>query len=118
MAVKVETAAKAGMAIMVETEAMVDKMEKMEVVEVVVEAEEEEVPSSLTPSILADNGTQGGKVMTGTAKIPDSLKGQVYAIVTNSNETVNDENTVAGPAVLIWDYNSAGNVTRQIAPAQ
>ncbi|KAJ7180923.1 ferritin-like domain-containing protein [Mycena filopes] len=42
--------------------------------------------------------------------IPMDLRGQVYAVVTTSNGTVADGNTIAGPAILLLEFNSAGKL--------
>ncbi|KAJ7023294.1 ferritin-like domain-containing protein [Mycena alexandri] len=42
--------------------------------------------------------------------IPADLVGQVYAVVTTSNDTVADGNTIAGPAILLLEFNSAGKL--------
>ncbi|KAJ7180890.1 ferritin-like domain-containing protein [Mycena filopes] len=43
--------------------------------------------------------------------IPKDLLGQIYAVVTTSNGTVADSNTIAGPAILLLEFNSAGKPT-------
>ncbi|KAJ7696462.1 ferritin-like domain-containing protein [Mycena rosella] len=42
--------------------------------------------------------------------IPGTLRGQVYAVVTTSASAVNDANTIAGPAILRFDFDSVGNL--------
>jgi hypothetical protein len=42
--------------------------------------------------------------------IPEDLRGQVYAVVTTSDSAVDDTNTVAGPAILLLEFNSAGKL--------
>ncbi|KAF7338580.1 Protein rds1 [Mycena venus] len=42
--------------------------------------------------------------------LPKDLRGQVYAVVTTSNSAVNGSNTVAGPAILLFEFNSAGKL--------
>ena len=47
--------------------------------------------------------------VTGEVSIPSGLKGYVFALVTTqSNGTVSDENTVAGPAILNFPYDVTG----------
>jgi len=47
--------------------------------------------------------------VTGEVSIPSGLKGYVFALVTTqTNGTVSDENTVAGPAILNFPYDSTG----------
>ncbi|KAJ7698942.1 ferritin-like domain-containing protein [Mycena rosella] len=48
---------------------------------------------------------EGGKVV-----IPDDLRGQVYAVVTTNNTAVDDGNIIAGPAILLLEFNSAGKL--------
>ncbi|TDL22936.1 hypothetical protein BD410DRAFT_839259 [Rickenella mellea] len=59
--------------------------------------------SGLTQTVVALNG--------GSATIPSALDGAgtVYIVVTNANATVTDENTVAGPAILMFP-----NVTTKV----
>jgi len=42
--------------------------------------------------------------------IPADLKGTVYAVVTTNGTTADDTNIVAGPAVLSFPFNSAGEL--------
>ncbi|KAJ7087718.1 ferritin-like domain-containing protein [Mycena crocata] len=46
----------------------------------------------------------------GKVTIPEDLRGQVYAVVTTSDSAVNDGNTIAGPAILLLMFNSAGKL--------
>ncbi|KAJ7091502.1 ferritin-like domain-containing protein [Mycena belliarum] len=46
----------------------------------------------------------------GKVVIPDDLRGQVYAVVTTSASAIDDRNTVAGPAILLLEFNSAGKL--------
>lgn len=39
-----------------------------------------------------------------TVKVPEGLTGTVYAIVIGSNATVTDAITIAGPAILSYDF--------------
>ncbi|KAJ6568420.1 ferritin-like domain-containing protein [Mycena vulgaris] len=50
------------------------------------------------------------KLEDGKVVIPDDLRGQVYAVVTTSDSEVNDANTIAGPAILLLEFNSAGKL--------
>lgn len=45
----------------------------------------------------------------GEAMVPEGLIGTVFAIVTNDESKATDEATVAGPAVLMFPYDSRGN---------
>ncbi|KAL1746463.1 ferritin-like domain-containing protein [Schizophyllum fasciatum] len=47
-------------------------------------------------------------VTNGKVSIPAGLNGTVYAVLTNSNTTATDENTLAGPAILNFAFNSRG----------
>ncbi|KAJ7491887.1 ferritin-like domain-containing protein [Mycena latifolia] len=47
----------------------------------------------------------GGKVV-----IPADVRGQVYVVVTTSESAVNDGNTIAGPAILLLEFDSAGKI--------
>ncbi|KAJ6581852.1 ferritin-like domain-containing protein, partial [Mycena capillaripes] len=49
------------------------------------------------------------KLENGKVVIPKDLRGQVYAVVTTSDSAISDGNTVAGPAILLLEYDSAGN---------
>lgn len=42
----------------------------------------------------------------GSATIPDGLQGTVYAIVTNNSTGVADADTVAGPAIMSFPFDS------------
>ncbi|KAJ7509865.1 ferritin-like domain-containing protein [Mycena galericulata] len=42
--------------------------------------------------------------------IPMDLRGTVYTVVTTSNGTVSDGNTIAGPLILLLEFNSAGKL--------
>jgi hypothetical protein len=43
--------------------------------------------------------------------IPTDLRGQVYAVVTTNGTAVDGTNTVAGPAILVFEFDSAGKLT-------
>jgi hypothetical protein len=45
-----------------------------------------------------------------TVMVPDGLMGTSYVIVTNDNSKVDGTVTVAGPAIVMFGYNSAGKV--------
>ncbi|KAJ6484966.1 ferritin-like domain-containing protein [Mycena vulgaris] len=47
----------------------------------------------------------GGKVV-----IPADLRGQVYAVVTTNGTSVSDGNTIAGPAILLLEFDSRGKI--------
>jgi hypothetical protein len=57
------------------------------------------------------NRTASANPTVGTALVPQDLRGQVYAVVTNNGTQVTDQTIVAGPTVLFFDFNSGGNVT-------
>ncbi|KAF8185020.1 ferritin-like domain-containing protein [Mycena galopus ATCC 62051] len=42
--------------------------------------------------------------------LPSDLRGQVYGVVTTSNGSVSDANIIAGPAIFLIEFDSAGNV--------
>lgn len=46
-----------------------------------------------------------------TAVLPENLQGTVYALITNTNETVSDADTVAGVAILEFPFDSQFNST-------
>ncbi|ESK93826.1 hypothetical protein Moror_13076 [Moniliophthora roreri MCA 2997] len=48
-----------------------------------------------------------------TAKIPDGLKGTLFAFVSKAKDKADDENVVAGPALIMWPYDSEGNLIAQ-----
>jgi hypothetical protein len=52
-------------------------------------------------------------VKDGKVVIPGDLKGTVYGIVTTSSTKVDDSNTVAGPAILSFPFDSNGNLVNQ-----
>ncbi|KAJ7504146.1 ferritin-like domain-containing protein [Mycena galericulata] len=42
--------------------------------------------------------------------IPKDLRGQVYTVVTTSNGTVSDGNTIAGPLILLLEFDASGKL--------
>ncbi|KAG8723211.1 hypothetical protein FRC09_004245 [Ceratobasidium sp. 395] len=50
--------------------------------------------------------TEFSPVQDGKVTVPKDLMGTVYAVVTTDNKTVNDDNTVAGPAILMFPFDS------------
>lgn len=56
---------------------------------------------------VAGNGVDGSV----TAVLPENLQGTVYALITNTNETVSDTDTVAGVAILEFPFDSQFNST-------
>ncbi|EEB97241.1 hypothetical protein MPER_03482 [Moniliophthora perniciosa FA553] len=48
-----------------------------------------------------------------TAQIPDGLKGTLFAFVSKAQDKADDENVVAGPALLMWPYDSQGDLITQ-----
>ncbi|KAF8598925.1 hypothetical protein BDV93DRAFT_592544 [Ceratobasidium sp. AG-I] len=59
--------------------------------------------SGLTQTVIPVTGS--GKSQK--VKIPAGLMGTVYAVVTTSDKAVTDENTVAGPTVLMFPFTSS-----------
>lgn len=57
------------------------------------------------------NSTASGNPVVGSVRVPEDVRGQVYVVVANSETQATDETIVAGPTVLIFDFNSDGNVT-------
>jgi len=43
-------------------------------------------------------------------EVPVDLLGTVYCVITNSGTEVNDATTVAGPAILSFEFNSEGKM--------
>ena len=50
------------------------------------------------------------EIQGGAVQIPSQLLGTVYAVVTDSNTSASDDNVVAGPAILLFDFNSNGEL--------
>ncbi|KAG6835555.1 hypothetical protein C0991_003799, partial [Blastosporella zonata] len=48
-------------------------------------------------------------VQNGEVTIPQNLAGQVYAIISTSSTGVTDDTTVAGPAVLQFEFTLTGD---------
>ncbi|KAG8776498.1 hypothetical protein FRC12_000866 [Ceratobasidium sp. 428] len=46
-------------------------------------------------------------IQNGKVTIPKDLMGTVYAVVTTDNKNTNDDNTVAGPAILMFPFGSS-----------
>ena len=46
----------------------------------------------------------------GQVTVPAELSGQVYAVATTNGTEVTDDNTVAGPAILLFERNPDGNL--------
>lgn len=57
--------------------------------------------------------TKFAPVQDGKVTIPAGLFGTVYAVLTNSDSAAKDENTLAGPAILSFAYNSRGEYIHQ-----
>jgi hypothetical protein len=53
------------------------------------------------------------EISDGAVVIPSQLLGTVYAVVTDSGNSTEDENIVAGPAILLFDFDSQGNLITQ-----
>jgi hypothetical protein len=49
-------------------------------------------------------------IKDGKVTIPADLKGQVYAVVTSNGTVVTDDNIVAGPAILGFEFDSNGKI--------
>lgn len=56
---------------------------------------------------ITGNGLDG----SASAVLPADLQGTVYALITNTNETVSDAVTVAGVAILQFPFDSQFNTT-------
>ena len=70
--------------------------------------------SNLTATYIAfyfDLSTFFVPIKNGTVAVPVNMSGQVYAIATTSRTEVTDDNTVAGPAILLFETSSNGNLT-------
>lgn len=52
------------------------------------------------------------KVTNGHVLVPSSLSGQVYAVVTTNSKAATDADIVAGPAVLVFERDSKGNLIK------
>lgn len=52
------------------------------------------------------------KVTDGRVLVPSSLSGQVYAVVTTNSKAATDADIVAGPAVLVFERDSKGNLIK------
>ena len=46
----------------------------------------------------------------GQVAVPADLSGQVYAVATSSGTEATDSTTIAGPAILLFERNSAGKL--------
>ena len=46
----------------------------------------------------------------GQVTVPTQLSGQVYAVATTNGTEVTDDNTVAGPAILLFERDPDGNL--------
>ncbi|KAJ7064717.1 ferritin-like domain-containing protein [Mycena amicta] len=53
------------------------------------------------------------KIDNGKVVIPNDLRGQIYAVVTTSNNSVDSTNTIAGPAVLLFEFDSSNKLIVQ-----
>ncbi|KAG5643316.1 hypothetical protein DXG03_001200 [Asterophora parasitica] len=51
-------------------------------------------------------------IQGGSVDIPKDLVGVVYAVVSTNDTVANDENIVAGPAVLDFEFNSNGQLVK------
>lgn len=60
---------------------------------------------------IPGNTTARGNPVQGKVLLPQDLRGVVYVVVTNNEMQATDETIVAGPTVLIFDFDSGGNVT-------
>jgi len=50
------------------------------------------------------------KVTDGHVLVPSGLSGQVYAVATTNSKSATDADIVAGPAVLVFERDSKGNL--------
>lgn len=53
------------------------------------------------------------QIQDGMVTIPADLLGTVYAVVSTNGTVVDDETIVAGPVILDFDFDSAGNLIEQ-----
>ncbi|KAF4593565.1 hypothetical protein EYR40_008352 [Pleurotus pulmonarius] len=51
------------------------------------------------------------KISNKTVTIPADLRGTVYGLVAKNATNVTDSNIIAGPAILLFNFDAAGNVT-------
>ncbi|KAJ7267383.1 ferritin-like domain-containing protein [Mycena rebaudengoi] len=56
-------------------------------------------------------GVEYAPIKDGAITIPEDLLGQVYLVVTTDSAAVNDANTLAGPAILLLEFDSQGKPT-------
>ncbi len=71
----------------------------------------EGLTDGLTAVFLTGLTTESAEIEgDGTVTVPADLKGTVYVVVTKGGANVTDESTVAGPAVLEFDFNSNGDL--------
>lgn len=49
-------------------------------------------------------------ITNGEVEVPKNLTGQVYALATSSGTEATDSTTVAGPTILLFEYDSNGNL--------
>lgn len=67
--------------------------------------------STLYAAFLTGTGTQYSLINDQKqAMIPDGLIGTVYVIISTSNNSTTDDDTVAGPAMVSFSFNSNGVV--------
>jgi hypothetical protein len=52
-------------------------------------------------------------ITNGMFTIPASLQGTTYVVITSANGTVSDDSILAGPAVVVFNFNSAGKLIEQ-----
>jgi hypothetical protein len=69
--------------------------------------------SDLFVAFLTGLSQEFAPIKDGKVVIPSDLKGTVYAIVTSSSTKVDDSNTIAGPAILNFPFDSEGNLVHQ-----
>lgn len=49
-------------------------------------------------------------IVNGCVTIPEGLSGQVYALATTSGSAATEDVIVAGPAILLYEMDSEGNL--------
>jgi len=64
-------------------------------------------------SFFTGLGQEFAPVQNGKVVVPGDLLGTVYAVLTTNGTMADDSNIVAGPAILSFPFNSAGNLISQ-----
>jgi hypothetical protein len=51
-------------------------------------------------------------ISKGKVAIPDDLRGQVYVLVSKDKKSATDDNIVAGPAILTFEFSQMGDLIK------